>query len=128
MESLGLGANLRKRDTGGHIFYLLEKDGAPSLGLSKVIFKFVERDTEIRTMRLPNVLGTPGHNPIDCYANRDHSLRSFGVNPDPTTRLNPWRTPAEFRRFIAGNDPLNEFLLYRNDDIAFTHGCPALRS
>jgi hypothetical protein len=41
---------------------------ALGLYLSKLIFKFVKRDAEIRTMRLPNVSRAVGHNPIECYA------------------------------------------------------------
>jgi hypothetical protein len=48
-------------------------------------------------------------------------LRRRGVNPDPAAWLNPWCAPTEFRRFIASNDPLNEFLLDGNDDAVFTH-------
>jgi hypothetical protein len=100
---------------------------APGLYLPKLIFKFVKRDAEIRTMRLPNVSRAAGHNPIECYADRDHGFRSFCVNPDSAAGLNPWRVPAEFRSSFACNYTFNEFLLFRNIEVAFNHRRPALR-
>jgi hypothetical protein len=59
---------------------------APGLHLSKLIFKFVKRDAEIRTMRLPNVSRASSHNLIECYADRDHGFRSFWCKSRLCTR------------------------------------------
>jgi hypothetical protein len=100
---------------------------APGLNLSKLIFKFVKRDREVRTMRLPNVSRATGHNPIECYADRDHGFRSFGVNPDAAAGLNPLPAPAEFRSVFACTYKFNELLLFPNIEVAFNHKRPALR-
>ncbi len=128
VESFGFGANLRECDTWGYILDLLEKDGAPCVCSPEVRFKLSERDAQVRAMQPPDVPRSACHNPIDKDADRDHSLRSFCVDPDSTARLNAWRSTTQLRCLLARHDPLNEFLLYRNDDVAFTHRCPALRS
>jgi hypothetical protein len=100
---------------------------APGLHLSKLIFRFVKRDAEIRTMRLPNVSEASSHNLIAFTQIEIMASGAFGVNPDSAPGLNPWRAPAEFPSFFASNYTLNEFLLYRNNDVAFNHRRPALR-
>jgi hypothetical protein len=61
---------------------------APGLHLSKLIVKFVKRDAEIRTKRLPTVSRAAGHNPIDMQIEITAS-GAFGVNPDSAAGMNP---------------------------------------
>ena len=124
MESFRFGANLRKCDARRHIFYLLEKDGAPGLGLQSKLQTRRAKSTEIRTMGLPNIL-QDSRSQSDPLSRRSRlQLLGFGINPNSTTRLNPRSSPPELRRFLTSNDPLNEFLLHGNDDVAFNSRMP----